>query len=363
VTPFDFRPRTRILFGPGEFARLGEVAREHNATRCLLLADQAMVAAGYAQEAIRSLKARRMEVFAFHDFEENPTVDMVSAAREYAAPQDIHLVVGVGGGSCLDFTKAVNVVLASGGSIRDYWGYGNVPKPLLPMIAVPTTSGTGSEAQSNTAIVDPAVGSHSKPIKMTCGDPKIFFRAAILDPKLTFSQPDALTAASGYDAISHAIETLVSTRRTPISECFSREAWRLLDANFERVLKVPEDMEARGAMLLGSHFAGIAVEYAALGPAHACAQPLVENFKLAHGVAVALVLARAVEWMGEPSNLVRRLSHFAEAAGLPRSLSDASIPEQTLPRLAEEAASQWSSRFSSRPFDAQAALEIYQAAY
>ncbi len=95
MTPFDFRPRTRILFGPGEFARLGEVAREHNATRCLLLADQAMVSAGYAQEAIRSLKARRMEVFAFHDFEPNPTVAMVDAARGYAAPQNINLIVGL----------------------------------------------------------------------------------------------------------------------------------------------------------------------------------------------------------------------------------------------------------------------------
>ncbi len=198
---------------------------------------------------------------------------------------------------------------------------------------------------------------------MTCGDPKVFFRAAILDPKLTLSQPDPLTAASGYEAVSHAIETLVSTKRTPISECYSREAWRLLDANFERILKVPEDIDARGAMLLGSHFAGIAIEHAALGPAHACAQPLVENFKLSHGVAVALVLARAVEWLGEPSNLVRRLGYLVEAAGLPRSLHDASVPEQTLPRLAEEAAAQWTSRFSSRTFDAQAALEIYHSAY
>ena len=363
MTPFDFRARARLLFGPGEFARLGEVAREHNATRCLLLADQAMVAAGYAQEAIRSLKARRMEVFAFHDFAPHPTVAMVEAAREFAAPLNCNLIAGLGGGSALDFTKAVNVVIASGGSLRDYWGYGNVPRPLLPMIAVPTTAGAGSEALSNTAIVDPEARAHVGPVQMICGDPKIFFRTVILDPKLTLSQPDSLTAASGYLAVSHAVETLVSTKRTPISECFSREAWRLLDANFERVLRDPTDLDARGAMLLGSHFAGIATETAALGPAHACAQPLVENFKLPRGIAAALVLARAVEWLGEPSTLVRRLSRLAEAAGLPRSLRDASIPESALPRLADEAAAQWTGRFSSRPFDAQAALEIYDAAY
>jgi alcohol dehydrogenase len=358
VTSFDFRPRTRILFGAGEFARLGEVAREHNATRCLLLADQAMVVAGHAREAIRSLKARRMEVFAFHDFEPNPTVAMVDAAREYAAPLHVDLLVGLGGGRALDFTKAVNVVLNNGGSIRDYRGYGNVPKPLLPMIAVPTTAGTGSEAQSNTTIVDP-----DAPAPLNCGDPKIFFRAAIMDANLTLSQPPAVAAASGYDAVSHAIETLVSTRRTPISECFSREAWRLLDANFERVLRVPEDVDARAAVLLGSHFAGLAIEYAALGPAHACAQPLVRNYHLQHGAAIALVLSHTLEWLGERADLAPRLRYLAAAAELPGSLREAGVAESALPRLAEEASAQWTGRFSSRCFDARAAFEIYQAAY
>ncbi len=358
MTPFDFRPRTRILFGAGEFARLGEVAREQNATRCLVLAGQASVDAGHAQEAVRSLKARRMEVFAFHDFTVLPTVAMVEVAREYAGPQAINLVVGLGDGDALDFAKAVNVVISNGGSIRDYRGYGNVPKPLLPMIAVPTVAGPGNEAQSNTAICDSEDGS-----KVICGDPKIFFRTAVLDPNLTLGQPAALTAANGYDAIGRALETLFSTRRTPISECFSREAYRLLDSGFGRVLRAPEDLEARSAMLLGAHFAGLAVEYSALGPAHACAQPLVKNYKMLPGAALALVLVPALEWMEEGADLVPRLRHLAAAAELPASLRDAAIPEQVLPRLAEEAATQWTGRFSSRHFDARAALEIYRAAY
>ena len=311
MTPFDFRPRTRILFGAGEFARLGEVAREHNATRCLVLAGPSAVAAGHAQEAARSLKARRIEVFTFHEFTAQPTVAMVQAAHDYAAPQNINLVVAVGDGNAIDFAKAVNVLIGNGGSIRDYRGYGNVPKPLLPMIAVPTTAGPGSEAHSSTTIADPE--NHSKII---CGDAKILFRAAILDPQLTLKEPVATSAANGYEAISHAVETLISTRRTPISECFSREAWRLLDSAFERVLRVPEDLEARSAMLLGAHFAGIAVEYAALGPAHACAQPLVENYQLSPGAAVALVLASALEWMEESADLVPRLRRLAAAAEL-----------------------------------------------
>ncbi len=358
MTPFDFRPRTRILFGAGEFARLGEIAREQNATRCLVLAGQASIDAGHAQEAARSLKARRMEVFAFHDFTANPTVAMVEAAREYAGPQAVNLIVALGDGGALDFAKAVNVVISNGGSIRDYRGYGNVPKPLLPMIAVPTVPGPGSEALSNIAIFDPQDGS-----KIICGDPKIFFRTALLDANLTLGLSAALTAANGYQAIGHAVETLFSTRRTPISECFSREAYRLLDSALGRVLRAPEDLEARSAVLLGAHFAGLAAEYAALGPAHACAQPLVENYKLLPGAALALVLVPALEWMEEGADLVPRLRHLAAAAELPTTLRDAAIPEQVLPRLAEEAAAQWTGRFSSRHFDAPAALEIYRAAY
>jgi alcohol dehydrogenase class IV len=299
-----------------------------------------------------------MEVFAFHDFTANPTVAMVDAAREYAGPQAVNLVVGLGDGDALDFAKAVNVVISNGGSILDYRGYGNVPKPLLPMIAVPTAAGSGNEAQSNCAIYDSEDGS-----KVICGDPKNFFRTAVLDAKLTLGQPVSLTAANGYDAIGRAVETLFSTRRTPISECFSREAYRLLDSAFGRVLRVPEDLEARSAMLLGAHFAGVAAEYAALGPAHACAQPLVKNYKLLPGAALALVLLPVLDWMEEGADLAPRLRHLAAAADLPRSLSDAGIPEQVLPRLAEEAATQWTGRFSSRHFDAPAALEIYRAAY
>jgi alcohol dehydrogenase len=282
---------------------------------------------------------------------------MLDAAREFAAPQAINLVVGLGDAGALDFAKLVNLLLSNGGSIRDYRGYGNVPKPLLPMIAVPTTAANGSEAQGNAAIADPDSRS-----KMICGDPKIFYRTAILDPKLTLGQTAAATAANGYVAISNAVETLFSTRRTPISECFSREAWRLLDASFARIVRAPEDLEARSAMLLGAHFAGLAIEYAALGPAHACAQPLVENYHMSAGAAVALVLAPAIEWIEQGEDLLPRLEELAAMAELPRSLRDTPVPEQALPRLAEEAAAQWSGRFSSRHFDAAAALEIYRAA-
>ncbi len=368
MTPFDFRPRTRVLFGAGEFARVGEVARELGGTRCLLVADQGMLDRGYAQEAIRSLKARRMEVYAFHDFSAGPTAAMVDTGAAYAAPFKIDLIVGLGGGSSLDCAKAINFVLSNGGSIRDYWGYGKAQRAMLPMIAVPTTAGTGSEAQTYTVIADEKSGA-----KMACGDTKAAFRVAILDAKLTVSLSRAMTASTGYDAISHAVETLVSTRRNALSECFSRSAWRLLNSSYERVLKEPEDLDSRGAMLLGAHFGGMAMENSMLGAAHACAAPLASHFQISHGGAIALVLAHVVDWnraiVGRQyeelfaGDLAERLRELGNRADLPMRLRDANVPEAALPRLAEEAGSQWAGKFNPREFDEPAALEILQCAY
>jgi alcohol dehydrogenase len=366
MTPFDFRPRTRVLFGAGEFARLGEVARELGGTKCLLVADRGLIDCGYVQDATRSLKARRMDVTAFHDFEPGPTDKMVQAGATAAA--NIDLIVALGGGSTLDCAKAINFLVSNGGAIKDYWGYGKAPRPMLPMVAVPTTAGTGSEAQTYAVITDSETG-----VKMACGDNKAAFRAAILDPKLTVTLPKQLTAATGYDAISHAVETLVSTRRTALSECFSRSAWRLLNSNLERVLRTPEDLDARGAMLIGAHFGGLAIENSMLGATHACATPLTTQFNIPHGVAIALVLAEVVDWNRPVAghyydeltsgDLAKRLRELAEIAELPATLRDASVPQEALPRLAEEAGSQWTGKFNPRTFDKAAALEIYQSAY
>jgi alcohol dehydrogenase class IV len=153
--------------------------------------------------------------------------------------------------------------------MRDYRGYGKARGTLLPSIGIPTTAGTGSEAQSYAIISD--AETHAK---MACGDPGIAFRVAILDPALTVSQPRAVTAIAGYDALSHAVESYVTLKATPISELFAREAWRLLSSHYERVLQAPDDRPARGAMLLGAHYAGVAIEQSMLGATHACANPL-----------------------------------------------------------------------------------------
>jgi alcohol dehydrogenase len=377
---FDFQNHTRVVFGEGSFERLGLLARELEFSRTLLVADRGLVACGYVDQARRLLVKAGIEVFDFHDFDVNPDSAMVEAGREFAAPLGVSSIIGLGGGSSLDCAKAINFLLTNGGAIQDYWGFGKALKPLLPMIGIPTTAGTGSEAQSYALISD----AHTH-VKMACGDPKAAFRIDILDPRLTLSQPASVTATAGFDAISHAVETYVTTSRNPLSESFSREAWRLLEANYERVLTSPDDIEARGAMQLGAFYAGMAIENSMLGATHACANPLTAQYGTSHGEAIALMLPTVVRWngptagprygellessaraikCGDPNEaMASRLEQLVEAGGLPRGLGAVGVPEHDLPGLAEKAGAQWTGRFNPRPFGAREALEVYRCAY
>lgn len=380
MEPFDFHSRTRLIFGEGSFERLGALASELGFRRTLLVADKGILDCGYVETATRLLTDSRITVFLFRDFDSNPNTTMIEAGREFAASLEIDSIIGLGGGSSMDTAKAINFLLTGGGAMQDYWGYGKARPPMLPMIGVPTTAGTGSEAQSYALISDDETH-----VKMACGDPGAAFKIAILDPGLTVSQPAAVTATAGFDAISHVVETYVTTKRTAASELFSLEAWRLLEANYERVITNPQDIEARGAMQLGAYWAGLAIENSMLGAAHACANPLTSNYGTDHGVAIGLMLAQVVRWngaeaglryrrllnegsvipqSGDPAEaLARRLEELLTIGGLPRGLNAAGIPKRDLSRLADEAASQWTGQFNPRPFGAAEALELYQRAY
>jgi alcohol dehydrogenase len=363
---FDFQPRTRVIFGAGVVERIGELARELNFRRTLLVADRGLVASGHVDAAVGPLDKAGVEVFCFHDFESNPDTRMIEKGREFVASLKIDSIIGLGGGSSMDCAKGINFLLTNGGSMTDYRGYGKATTPLLPMIAIPTTAGTGSEAQSYALISD--AETH---VKMACGDPKAAFRVALLDPALTVTQPRSITATSGYDAIAHAVETYVTTKRNPLSEIFSREAWRLLEPNYERVLSEPDNLSARGAMQLGAFYSGMAIENSMLGATHACENPLTARYGTEHGAAIAMLLPTVVRWnektgtdyrpLGE--ELARRLEALAEAGGLRRNLRSAGVSETELPELAADAAQQWTGTFNPRPLDVQGAIEIYQCAY
>jgi alcohol dehydrogenase len=379
MMPFDSHSRTRVVFGEGMLARLGELARELNFRRTLLVADRGLVASGHVEEALKILTSAGVTAIPFHDFDSNPDTEMIEAGRAFAAPHDVDSLVGLGGGSSMDCAKGISFLLTNGGSMRDYWGYGKVSRPLLPMIGVPTTAGTGSEAQTHTLISD--AETH---VKMACGDPSAAFRVALLDPLLTISQPREVSAVAGYDAISHAVESYVTTRRNAVSDMYAREAWRLLEANFERVLDAPRDVEARSAMQLGAYFAGAAIEHSMLGATHACANPLTQKYGTSHGVAIALMLPHVVRWNSSTveeryrellqlsgrdagadagEKLAARLEELAAAGGLKKTLRESGVGADDLEGLSLAASKQWTGTFNPRPFDAAAAAQLYRAAY
>jgi alcohol dehydrogenase len=370
----EFHCPTRILYGTGAFERLGEVA-SCLGKRTLVVSDRGLCILGFPERAAKLLRDKGLTVSFFHDFGENPTSAMAERGALVAGENEVDSIVGLGGGSSMDCAKAINFLATNGGSMKDYWGYAKASRPMLPMIAVPTTAGTGSEVQSYALISDDAT--HRK---MACGDPKAFFHTAVLDPLLTVSQPPAVTAATGYDAIGHAVETYVTSRRTAGSQFFSLEAWRLLERNFERVLEAPGDIEARGAMLLGAALAGIAIEASMLGATHALANPLTEEHGTAHGAAIAVLLRHVVRWnsaevgnlyaemmgisaAGPGMDIADRLEALLAASGAPTRLAQLGIPKADLPRLARKSLEQWTGRFNPRPLTEEAALALYRAAF
>jgi len=379
---FDFQPRTRVIFGDGALQGLGQLAREVGFGRTLVVADRGLVAAGYAEQAADLLRESGIEVESFTDFDVNPDSAVIETGCAVVAPLEVDSIIGLGGGSSLDCAKGINFLLTNGGRMQDYLGYGKATKAMLPMIGIPTTAGTGSEAQSYAVISE--AQTH---LKMACGDPKAAFRACILDPTLTLSQPRTITATAGFDAITHAVETYVTTKRNPLSEVFSREAWALLEANYERVLADPNDLDGRSAMQLGAYFAGLAIENSMLGATHSCANPLTARYGTTHGAALAMLLPTVVRWntpvateryaelarlsglhsgsdnAQASESLAQRLEQLAAAGGLQSSLSAAGVKRDHLPVLAEEAAMQWTGGFNPRPFDLSGALEVYQWAY
>ena len=343
------------------------------------------MAAGHAERVRQSLEKAGVAVACYDQVEENPSTRCVDKCVAFARGAGIDGIVGLGGGSSMDTAKGYNFLLTNGGRMQDYWGVGKAKLPMLPLIAIPTTGGTGSECQSFALITD--AETHQK---MACGDPKAAARVAILDPVLTLSQPPRVTACTGIDAIAHALETAVTRKRTALSRVFSREAFKLLVAGLPRVLASPGDLEARGWMLLGAAWAGTAIENSMLGATHSAANPLTAHFGIVHGQAVGMMLPHIVRFnaydaaaaqtyadLAEAANirptgatldagaeaLVELLNRLLDLTGLSRKLSQCGVEANAIPMLAQEATRQWTASFNSRPAAAADFTALYQAAW
>lgn len=375
IEVFDSPARNRLVYGCGAIERLGELAREYG-SRVLVVSDPGVAEAGHTQLALDSLESAGLSVTSFVDVHENPTTDDVASCLAVARSADIDLFVGIGGGSALDTAKGCNFLLTNGGDMQDYWGFGKATKPMLPLIAVPTTAGTGSECQSFALIADS--DSHRK---MACGDRKAMAVIALLDPVLTVTQPAMVSACAGIDAVSHAVEAAVTTKQTPLSSLYAMEAFRLTSANFTRVLEVPDDLAAREGMLLGAAYAGIAIENSMLGAAHAMANPLTAQFGIVHGQAVGTMLPHVVGYncvdahtatiylelataagLASIDALIDLLAGFVEVAPFPSNLTAAGVDADAIPTLAANAAEQWTGGFNPVAIAAPDFEDLYRAA-
>ena len=373
MQPLDTQLRTRIVHAENAIDQLGELTAEAGFSKALVVTDPGIVAVGHVARAIKALKQSNIDAFFFDGARENPTTEHVDAGLIVAKDYQPDLLIGLGGGSSMDCAKGINFLYSCGGKMEDYWGVGKATGPMLPMFAIPTTAGTGSEMQSFALISQ--TETH---IKMACGDQRASCQIAILDPLLTLTQPPSVTALTAIDALSHAVETAVTTKRNETSSLFSKNSWQLLSQNLAAVILDPTDVAARSAMQLGAAYAGVAIENSMLGAAHALANPLTATFGTAHGQAVGLMLPHVVRFNGKHSSqceetyssmggsseaLAQTLIGFCEHVGLKTQLSEIGVNQEQLPKLAAAAAKQWTGTFNPVPVDESSLLEIYKKAF
>jgi alcohol dehydrogenase len=380
--PFESALTSHVIVGAGTVDRLGELAAGRGAARVLLVTDPGVVMAGHADRAQRSLEAAGVVVTRFDDVHENPSTTCVDRCLAAARACEPDHFVAVGGGSSLDTAKGADFLYTNGGRMEDYWGVGKASQPLLPIIAVPTTAGTGSETQSFALIAREE--DHQK---MACAAPGAAPVIAILDPELTGSMPRQVAAYTGLDALTHAVETAVTTRRTAESSHYSREAFRLVHGHLEGALEEGCSLADREGMLVAAAWAGVAIEHSMLGAAHACGNPLTARCGLVHGHAVSVMLPAVVRFNGEepgaasayhdlacvaglcvreaPTSegvecVARRVEELLIAAQAP-SLAACEVDSAHVPMLAEEAARQWTAQFNPRPVGDSELAGLYRS--
>lgn len=384
IIGFDSQSRTRLVFGVNGIERVGELARELGAGKVLLVTDSGIIKVRHAARVQEILKADGVAVAVYDRVEENPTTRVVDECLTVAKSAAVDVIIGLGGGSSMDVAKGCNFLLTNGGRMEDYWGFGKASREMLPLIAIPTTAGTGSECQCYALISD--AKTHAK---MACGDPKAAARIAILDPMLTLTQPKAVAAATGMDAITHAVETAVTNRRNELSWLYTREAFRLTVTNLPLVLQHPNNLDARAHMQLGAALAGLAIDNSMLGAAHSAANPLTAHFDIIHGRAVGMLLPHVVRfnshqpaarnayaelmkqaglaaWNDTPEKaaetLVERLEVLLKVAEILPRLSDYKVSRDAIPMLAQEASQQWTAKFNPREVGVADFTAIYEAA-
>lgn len=351
---FNFFVKSNITFGKGAVEKLPEILKGYGLKKAMIVYDGGVKAAGIAEKIVDQVKKAEVEYLIFDGVIPNPTNEVVEEAAKLAKEAKVEGMVAVGGGSSIDLAKAVNVLMTNPGTIGEYGGMNMVKNPCLPLIAIPTTAGTSSEITNVSALIDT-----EKVIKYVVIDNKIVASDVIADPEFTKTMPVSVTAATGMDAITHAVESYISNEATPLTEYNSLKGLSILYENLPKVVENGSDMEARENMMLGCIITGFGFSNANLGFVHAIAHTLSAHFGLAHGLANACVLPYVMEYNAEacPEKMV----DMAKTIGLPvsgnldedkyllahalkdlivklkiKTLSEQNVPESAFDRLAED---------------------------
>jgi alcohol dehydrogenase class IV len=303
----QFRAPAVISTGPGAAKEAGAYAKQHGA-KALIVTDSNLEKIGLLTEVKASLEAAGVGYSVYDKVVMEPVVEYVDDGLKALREAKADLIVAVGGGSPIDTGKAVAAIARNPGKISDYMGAGKITKPTVPLIAIPTTAGTGSEVTPFTIITD-----QSTDVKMLISSPHLLPAVALVDPLMTMKMPRSITAATGLDALTHAIEAYVSVKAQPLTDTFALQAIRLISANLRTAYSQPDSLEARSSVLMGALQAGFAFANSSVALVHGMARPIGAYFHVAHGISNAVLLPTVIEW-SVPGN-PRRYADIAEAMG------------------------------------------------
>lgn len=354
---FRYEIPTIIQYGNKEIEKIGDHIKFFDGENVLIVCDPGVLKAGVIKKVEEPLRNATIPFTVFSEIEGEADIDAVEKGKKIGADQGCNIVIGVGGGSALDTAKAIGLMLNNSGDIREYVGIDLVPNPGVPVIAVPTTAGTGSEITIWSVLSD-----KKNNTKLSVGSVYNCPNMALIDPDLTISLPPHITAATGMDALTHALESYVNKATQPISEGLSLQAMKMISENLRLAVVQGENVEARSNMILASSIAAMAFNSTRLGLAHALAIPLGAHFKIPHGTVNAILLPEVMRFnvIGNPKKFaeiaqifgvsttglteresaeksVEAIRQLKEDVGINQSLSDYGVEEKDLDFIAEEA--------------------------
>lgn len=378
---FTFSVPQNIVVGKGSLKKLPELSKQLGGTHGFIISGPHLNKMGIVASCAESLEKAGIKADSFTETEGNPSVETVEKATKAYKESGADFIIALGGGSPMDVAKAVGVVAKYGGSITEYEGGGKVPGDIVPLIAIPTTAGTGSEVTAFSVITD-----HSRNYKLTVFSYKLIPSYAILDAELLTTAPESVAAACGIDAMVHALEAYISKDASPFSDAMAEKALELIGKNIRSYVADRTNLEAAEGMLVGSLFAGIAFSWARLGDVHAMSHPVSAFFNVPHGVANAILLPTIVEYNAladtgkylkiynyiakyplcteefESFMLTDLLRELNESLGIPAGLAEAGVTEDKFDAMADDAMKSGNIAVNPRSTTRQDVLMLYKKA-